>query len=295
MNTAIGELDTVRDDQQPERGGAERRRRVPVLRQLQQAHPHRRGAARRSRRARRCAHRPRRPAGTTEVVDRRGLRRLPHRLRARSSSAGCRRATPRSSTRSPPTTMRRSTAPMRSRSMRAACCSAIRAPTASVLRYDIRRLRGARPRPARRRGSGRTRRSPRRATLGARRHGPTARSGCAGADAAVSTPTTGVGRRGPGRRGGRRGLSRRRDRRSCACPWTARGHAEVGARASACSGHPRDPIVHDGDGVRRLAAAGRRRTACCGVRRDGRSLLDYGGGGAAATSGDRRSSRATTR
>ena len=50
VNTTVGELDTVRSISNPEQGRADRRRRVPLQRQLQQAHADRRGAARRPRR-----------------------------------------------------------------------------------------------------------------------------------------------------------------------------------------------------------------------------------------------------
>ncbi|UUT35922.1 Ig-like domain-containing protein [Microbacterium elymi] len=67
VNTAIGELDTVRKRLQPVSGRADRPGRFPVLRVVRQAHPDRRGAAGRPRR-RDAARIPSTPAGTVEAA-----------------------------------------------------------------------------------------------------------------------------------------------------------------------------------------------------------------------------------
>ena len=97
-----------------------------------------------------------------------------------------------------------------------------------------------------------------------------------GADAAVSTPTTGVGDRQPARPGRHGGLPRRRDGARAGARSTARRSRPRWATARACSEHlrarPCTTARCSPRGCRR-ATQGR---SCCGARAPGQSVLDYG-------------------
>ena len=277
VNTAIGELDTVRSISNPDRS-----RRPPTARtssrdsfskltRIDEALP-----ADLDEEALRAS--PSTPAGTTTsstAGDYVAYRTDSGAVFVGRLSSGEPDA---SSTRSRRTTrMPRSTPPTRSRSTSAACCSATRAPTArcsdtTSARLEVRErdpLDGRRTHGAGDHGRGRR--------VGGRRRRRTATCGCEERMPPTSTPTTGTVVVGAARTRADRASTSPTRRRSCGCRRRLGAIDDRrAATAPACSGTPAQPDRARRRGVRRLARRRARRAACCGARAPAQSALDYG-------------------
>ena len=278
VNTAVGELDTVRSISNPDKVVAVRRCRVPVQRQPQQGHADRRGPTRPTSTSRRCAHRSRRPPARPTSSP--PATTSPTAPTPAPSSPDCSTAVPpRSSIRSRQRRERpRSTPPTRSRSTIAACSSATRGPTArSCATTSARRPCAVATRStwARAVDAGHHRRG---RHVGGRRHRRrrrlAARGGC-------RHP------RAHDRRRRRRRARPRRQRTStwrtrprwCASRSTGRAPTSSPARGTAVLGQPAQPIVHDGEVFAAWLGQGKDGGVLWSSR-DGPSPLDYGGGDA---------------